>query len=78
MIIGYFQITDWQIAIVEKSFWDLNHCLNSDDEDPFLDDNVPDGFYALSDSIYEYEGEVEEARQVLINASFEEKELFNV
>lgn len=75
MTIGYFQVDDWQFAIVEKSFWDQNQCLNADDTDPFFENNLPDGFYELSESIYEYDGEIEEAKAALIAAGFEEKAL---
>ena len=62
--------------LLENLFWNQNQCLNSDDEDPFFEDNLPDGFYELSDSIYEYDGEIEEAKAALIAAGFEEKVLF--
>lgn len=78
-IIGYFQVDkeEFGIAIVEKEFWD-EHGMLSDEGLGVLEDMLPEGFYELTDSIFEYNGDISEARSRLIAIGLEEKELFEL
>jgi hypothetical protein len=78
-VTGYFQIDkeEFGIAIVEKSFWDKHHML-SDSGLGVLEEKIPEGFYELSDSFFEYDGDMNEARAKLKEIGLEEKELFEL
>jgi hypothetical protein len=75
--IGYFQVDSegFSIMVVEKTFWNENQCL-SDSGLGVIDDLLPEGFYELSDSIFEYDGDIDEARTKLVAIGLEEKVLF--
>lgn len=71
---GYFQISEGQVAIVLKEFWDENECL---DDNPGFDNLLPPNFFSLAESIYEHTYESDEkAIEVLNKYGWEEKELF--
>lgn len=75
MIYGYFDIhPSGEIAIVSKWFWDENGFLNGDGIDMVTEQQLPKGFYALCESVYEYSGQGD-PREELIAAGFEEKDL---
>ena len=71
----YYQVDDegFSIAIVSKTFWDKNGCL---DDQGIPDDVMPPGFYELSESIFEYEGDPDDAKNALNEAGFVEKKMF--
>lgn len=76
MIIGYFEIhQSGEIAIVEKSFYDVYKGLDGDGLSEQIENALPDGFYSLAESIYEYCGSGD-PRQLLIDSGFEEKTIF--
>jgi hypothetical protein len=64
---------DDYVLVVSKSFWEENGHL----DDCHLGDNImPTGFYEMQESMFEYEGSMDAARQVLNAAGFVEKQLF--
>jgi hypothetical protein len=72
-VIGYFQIhASGEIAIVGKAFWEANHGLDGDGLDEETESYLPDGFYSLAESVYEFDGATD-PRQELIDAGFEER-----
>lgn len=75
-IIGFYQFDqdEFSVALVTKDFWDKNGYLcDSGSEEEF----VPEGFFQLSEAIYEHEfDDADAARKVLNDAGWVEKELF--
>ena len=75
-IIGYFQFDEeeFSVGIVLKDFWDKNKGLDDQSSESKY---IPEGFYELSEAIYEHEySDTEEAKNILNKAGFIEKELF--
>lgn len=76
MTIGYFQFDqeEFSVAVVLKDFWEENGYL---DDSGSEEEHMPDGFFALTDAIYEHNyNSIEEAKKLLKIAGFEEKVLF--
>ena len=72
VIIGCFDLVDGQFGIVSKTFWDANRSLDGDGLPEDLEDQLPEGFYALAESVYEHDFDSEEeAIQALEAAGFE-------
>jgi hypothetical protein len=57
--------------IVEQQFYDDTGELDTDSET--LEDDLPEGFYRLAESVFEYKGTAEEGRALLLAAGFIEK-----
>lgn len=79
MPIGYFQFDaeGWSVAIVAKDFWEKHqHLADSNAFDPAVEAAIPDGFYELTDAIYETDFDTDEAKAKLVSAGFEERVLF--
>lgn len=70
----YFQLTHQAsgsfFSITPKAVYDLDGCLS--DESGVADEVLPEGFYELSESTYEYDGPVETGRQLLIDIGMKE------
>ena len=76
--IGYFHFDKegFSIAIVERTFWEENGVLDGDGIG-VLEDMLPEGFYELTESVYEFDGDTEDARAKLKAIGLEEKKLFD-
>lgn len=85
-IVGYYQFDpdinelhteDWEcpfFTLVTKERWDTEHLLEDDGIDPDL---IPDGFYELTGSTFEFEHvTVEEAKKALEEKGWVEKDLY--
>ena len=57
--------------IVEQQFYDETHELDTDSDT--LEDDLPEGFYRLAESVYEYKSTAAEGRDKLLAAGFIEK-----
>jgi hypothetical protein len=55
-------------TIVPKKYWDKNKRLL--DENQIAADLLPNGFFELSEGMYEYDGKSNEGKELLINAGF--------
>ena len=70
----YFELcrkeTDSYFLITPKSYYDKEGGLS--DESGVADAVVPEGFYELAESMYEYDGNPETGRQLLIDAGMKE------
>lgn len=53
------------LYIVEKAFWEENHCLDDDFDEELVDSLEENGFYVLAESAFEFEGTMREARKAL-------------
>jgi hypothetical protein len=79
--IGYFQFIEDEygfgsFVIIDKAFWDENEHLNGDGLSEEAEEALDDHFYALAECYYEHDFEThEDAKQALIDAGFEEKQL---
>ena len=73
----YYQIGDNNgldyVLVVSKSYWEENGCLDDQHQGTGI---MPPGFYEMCESMFEYDGSMDQARQVLNAAGFIEKELF--
>ncbi len=56
--------------ITPRTYYDLEGVLS--DESGVADAVVPEGFYELAESMYEYDGNIEHGRQLLLDAGFQE------
>lgn len=77
--VGYYQLDQADgmdaFALVELNFYNANHGMMDDSgsEEPF----VPNGFYALTDAVYEHDfATTEEAKAALEAAGWVEKQMF--
>lgn len=77
----YFQLDssedesgDPMFYIVKRSFYDKYHYL--DDQCRSENTPVPPGFYDIMEATFEYDGDVQFGRQLLLNAGFVERKLF--
>ena len=69
----YFAVEDsTAFWIVEQQFWDLTQELDTDSET--LEDDLPEGFYRLAESVYEYDGDPTQGRDRLLAAGFIEND----
>jgi len=70
----YFQLVHQASSsfflITPKVIYDLDGCLS--DESGVADEVLPDGFYELTESTYEYDGNLETGRQLLIGLGMKE------
>ena len=76
-VVGYYQFEMEHVALVEMNFWLANPGLMDDSgsERPF----VPDGFYELSEGIYEHTFDtLGEAKRALEVAGWVEKDMFKI
>jgi hypothetical protein len=65
----YADTSENYFLITSKAYFDKTHCL--DDRSGQPDRLLPDGFYELSESMYEYDGiDVQEGRNLLLIAGF--------
>lgn len=72
-VVGYYQNNDGFFALVLKEYWDKNQGL---DDGSGEEEFVPEGFYAVTEAIYEHEFEDdEEAARVLESAGWVAKEI---
>jgi hypothetical protein len=77
MTLAYFQMLEPAgVAIVDKAYFDANGHLDGDGLSQAADAKLPEGFYAMAECFYEHTFDTdEEAKQSLINAGFEEKQI---
>jgi hypothetical protein len=70
----YFQLVHQAsgsfFLITPKTVYDLDVCLS--DESGVADEILPDGFYELTESTYEFDGDLERGRQLLIGLGLKE------
>jgi hypothetical protein len=75
----YYQIGDNNgddyVLVVSKQFWEENGHLDDCHQGTGI---MPTGFYEMCESMFEYEGNMDAARQALNAAGFIEKQLFPV
>lgn len=66
--IGYFQIDEEEMffAMILKSFWDENGSLDSEGSE---EDFIPEGFFAVSEGIYEHTYDSNEDAIKVLNAA---------
>jgi hypothetical protein len=65
---------DHYFNITPKGYFDLTGALSN--LSGIADHVVPDKFYELQESVYEYDGNPQVGRQLLLNAGFIEKKMF--
>lgn len=72
----YFEVSpfDKVFFITPKKFYDKNGCLS--DKNNVVPKNVlPNGFFELAESTYEYDGLIAEGKESLLKAGFIEHQL---
>lgn len=83
IIRGYYQFDEQEVyvAIVLKSFWLKNLCLDNSDSLTYQDllKIIPNGFYDLGDSLFEYDYcDALQAMKMLNNYGFLKRKIYDL
>ena len=61
--------------VTSQKFFDKNQCLDDSGKE---EKHVPEGFYRLAESVYEYVGKLEDGKAALLAAGHVEKNMLNL